>query len=157
MPRWGPKRWGLVVHQRIRFESEATQSAQPAAGGVRRARRAWMFEPKNKNCRWQSSMTISIVKKKNFSEMRQRHSVILSFDLIKKIEVQWTRWFESIVPAYIILFSFRFERNGWDQWVICSIQTGEAQWLVFACSRASLEPVGYSTCCKVVLVLICVY
>ena len=30
MPRWGPKRWGLVVHQleRIRFESEATPSIQ---------------------------------------------------------------------------------------------------------------------------------
>jgi hypothetical protein len=40
-----------LVHQRIRvrFESEATPSTQPAAGGVRRARRARMFGPKNKN------------------------------------------------------------------------------------------------------------
>jgi hypothetical protein len=49
MPSWGPKRWGLVDRQRIRFESEATLSSQPAPGGVRRARRARMFGPKNKN------------------------------------------------------------------------------------------------------------
>jgi hypothetical protein len=40
---------GLVVRQRIRFESEATPSSQPAPGGVQRARRARMFDPKNKN------------------------------------------------------------------------------------------------------------
>jgi hypothetical protein len=48
MPSWGPKRWGLVDRQSILFESEATLSSQPAPGGVRRARRARMYDPKNK-------------------------------------------------------------------------------------------------------------